>query len=396
MITQIRNKREYQALYLGDVKPIVKIGGSQRDTEDRFVPNVNASFHCDSGHELYFLNLNRKDLDVSLGNEPEFNNGVIGQTFNIESHEYSVLGDRLKWSSMFSECPASFVIEFDLKCSQELTFYKQPEDEPGSPENVKGSYAVYCDKSFSLKDQSGKWIHNTKNGKLCHIYRSKVTDSKGKSSWCSLNIVNDQGLKLRISLPEQFMRSAQYPVIRNVDVGWSTEPGSWTSGVTTLHGSGPFTLADNGTITELHAWGKNTAGATDFGYRVGIYNYSGANPNSLIDESGEIDCPFGGAATDLSEGGHSTAISAADYFTCLIVENATFCNYGFDSSISGITRHYDTDPSYGPLPATYTSDGTTAGRRVAIWAVVTVGGASIMNQLQGPNLGADLFNGTLL
>lgn len=55
MITAI-NQTTFKAENLGDVKPLVIIGGS--DTT-KFVPNINMSFHDDE----FFINLNRNRFD---------------------------------------------------------------------------------------------------------------------------------------------------------------------------------------------------------------------------------------------------------------------------------------------------------------------------------------------
>lgn len=48
------NDTTFQAPELGDVKPVVIIGGKPAD---KFIPNVNISFHDDE----FYINLNRKD-----------------------------------------------------------------------------------------------------------------------------------------------------------------------------------------------------------------------------------------------------------------------------------------------------------------------------------------------
>ena len=55
------NATTYKQSGLGDVKPLIVIGGNEKD---RFIPNCNMSFGF--GHdEEFFINLNRKDKIVT-------------------------------------------------------------------------------------------------------------------------------------------------------------------------------------------------------------------------------------------------------------------------------------------------------------------------------------------
>ena len=64
-IERIRLTTEYKADGLGETKPVLRIGGKT----EKFVPNVNLSFQCESGSEKYFLNINRKYGADDYGSE---------------------------------------------------------------------------------------------------------------------------------------------------------------------------------------------------------------------------------------------------------------------------------------------------------------------------------------
>lgn len=220
------NNTTYQSTDLGDVKPIVTMGGF---SADKFYPNVNNSFHDD---EFYF-NLNAVDDSVSdeLASETD---GVISQTINNEKHEYYIDDSgRLKWDKLFYSYPDSMRARFKVRKSAGVKFYYQGELTPEEiadgcerPDDIIGSYAVYCDKANN----------NYKTGKLCHIPRPFVIDAHGNREWCVMTYeeISDTEGMLYIDLPESFMQSAAYPVRLDPTLGYTSAGASgynWDSSV---------------------------------------------------------------------------------------------------------------------------------------------------------------------
>jgi hypothetical protein len=74
---------------------------------------------------------------------------------------------------------------------------------------LKGSYAVY--KKETLMGEG--------TGKLCHIHRPEIIDSRGRRCWGDLSIV---GNRLCITIPENWLGEALYPVIVDPTVGTTT------------------------------------------------------------------------------------------------------------------------------------------------------------------------------
>jgi hypothetical protein len=74
---------------------------------------------------------------------------------------------------------------------------------------LKGSYAVY-----KKETQIGEGT-----GKLCHIHRPMIIDTRGRKIWGDLAVV---GNELRITIPEQWLAEASYPVIVDPVIGTST------------------------------------------------------------------------------------------------------------------------------------------------------------------------------
>jgi hypothetical protein len=116
-----------------------------------------------------------------------------------------------EYDVVLEEKPNKNTFDFDIT-SKELNFFYQPaltqqEIDEGAqrPENVIGSYAVYH------KTKTGHRIgdKNYMAGKAFHIYRPKIIDANGAWVWGDLDI---QGNKLTVTVPQQFLDDAVYPV----------------------------------------------------------------------------------------------------------------------------------------------------------------------------------------
>lgn len=106
-----------------------------------------------------------------------------------------------------------------------LDFFYQPaltseEIAEGSfrPEKVVGSYAVYHKTKGGLNDANGK---DYKVGKAFHIYRPEAVDAQGNKTWCELNVDVDGGL-LQVTVPQEFLDSAVYPVVVDPTFGYTS------------------------------------------------------------------------------------------------------------------------------------------------------------------------------
>src|SRR5271157_947341 len=124
----------------------------------------------------------------------------------------------------------SFVFSIETR---NLVFHYQPEltdDEKAQgrsrPENVIGSYAVYHKLRGNV--HNGEAVaQKYKTGKAFHIYRPKATDADGNSVWATLEIDADQGT-LKITVPQDFLDSATYPVTVDPTLGYTSVGGSNT------------------------------------------------------------------------------------------------------------------------------------------------------------------------
>jgi hypothetical protein len=91
--------------------------------------------------------------------------------------------------------------------AEQFDFFRQPEfvKDP----YLAGSYAVYK-KETPVGEGTGK---------LCHIHRPEIIDSRGRRCWGDLSVI---GNELRITIPENWLSEAKYPVVVDPTIGTTT------------------------------------------------------------------------------------------------------------------------------------------------------------------------------
>lgn len=88
------------------------------------------------------------------------------------------------------------------------------------PENAVGSYAVFlADRKAGDYSQVGG--HNYRHGKAFHIYRPLITDASGRKIWGELFVDAANGL-MRVTVPQEFLDTAVYPVNVDPTFGYTT------------------------------------------------------------------------------------------------------------------------------------------------------------------------------
>lgn len=158
----------------------------------------------------------------------EIEEGVVKyKAKDYEVHQYELPeagedgGFEFEW--VLPKKPASNVLSATIQ-TKELNFFYQPaltaeEIEQGAsrPDNIIGSYAVYH-KSKRDNTVGGK---HYKTGKAFHIYRPKAIDANGVEEWCELNIDEQAGV-LTVTVSEDFLQKASYPVVVDPTFGYTT------------------------------------------------------------------------------------------------------------------------------------------------------------------------------
>ena len=124
------------------------------------------------------------------------------------SHRFTILGDgSFEYDTILKREPDSNVIRLRMEGAEKYDFFRQP-DFIKNP-FLQGSYAVY--KKQTLLGEG--------TGKLCHIHRPEIIDARGRRCWGALAVI---GNELRITIPEQWLSEAAYPVVVDPTVGTTT------------------------------------------------------------------------------------------------------------------------------------------------------------------------------
>jgi hypothetical protein len=124
------------------------------------------------------------------------------------SHRFTILGDTsFEYDCILNREPESNVITLFMEGAERFDFFRQPYFLKNPL--LAGSYAVY--KKETLIGEG--------TGKLCHIHRPEIIDSRGRRVWGDLSVV---GNRLCIAIPETWLSEAKYPVIVDPVIGLSS------------------------------------------------------------------------------------------------------------------------------------------------------------------------------
>jgi hypothetical protein len=124
------------------------------------------------------------------------------------SHRFTILGDTsFEYDCILERPPESNVISLLIEGAENFDFFRQPDFVPEP--FLKGSYAVYKKEIFVGEG----------TGKLCHIHRPEIIDARGRRCWGELSVV---GNMLHITIPEQWLGEAVYPVVVDPTIGTTT------------------------------------------------------------------------------------------------------------------------------------------------------------------------------
>jgi len=124
------------------------------------------------------------------------------------SHRFTILGNTsFEYDCILKKEPESNVVTLRIEGAENFDFFRQPDFV--TDDFLKGSYAVY--KKDTLVGEG--------TGKLCHINRPEIIDTRGRRCWGELSIV---GNELYITIPENWLAEAKYPVIVDPTIGTTT------------------------------------------------------------------------------------------------------------------------------------------------------------------------------
>jgi hypothetical protein len=196
------------------------------------------------------------------------------------------------------------------------------------PEKVVGSYAVYHAARGNIHAGNAE-AEKYKTGKAFHWYRPLIYDNAGHTTWGILNVDPQAGLRT-VTIPQEFLDKAVYPVVIDDDFGYTSQGGSTkTQSQGYQYGDGhTYSPASDGNADSVSAYLKQTSA---FPYiRLGCF----ASNNSLAFESEEwqITSSYDGLKTFSVSG--SPAVSSATSYYLGTAEDELFGLY-YDSGGTG-------------------------------------------------------------
>lgn len=214
------------------------------------------------------VNFSMRHIDNEPGQaQVKEENGVIKYIKpKLEVHQYDKPeagedgGFEFEW--ILKEKPASNVLQASIN-TKELDFFYQPALTPeeiaegaSRPENVIGSYAVYH-KSKANNFVGGK---EYKTGKAFHIYRPQVIDANNNKVWANLSIEGDV---LSVTVPQDFLDSAVYPVIVDPTFGYTSVGATNFNAPSLAYGlkgaTMTYTAGSGDQITQFSVYGQSTS-----------------------------------------------------------------------------------------------------------------------------------------
>ena len=234
----------------------VRIGSDAASVGNKFVPNINMSKWDDE----HWININ---FPIAIANQVET---FDGEKVTLSIGDYSFIyypknEDDLEFEIVFGKKPPVMTLSLDILSSGGLDFLPQPaltqseiDDHHVRPDNVVGSYAVYC------RSRDNKYC----TGKFCHIYYPYLQDADGKT--VRVESFDISAGKMTIVLPPKWMESARYPVSLDPTIGNTTAGGSsWA----TTAGKEAWGISDatGGVIGKYHISIATSAGNA----KMGVY-----------------------------------------------------------------------------------------------------------------------------
>lgn len=271
----------YEAADTDNIKAVV--GGVNTD---HFAPSANISFKMQSGVEQYFFNIcddadQVKTVDKAEtldGDKLAIKDGDIESTFTLSETS-------LKIERVFSTKPTT-APKYKLAFSQGVQFFYQGELTPeeiadgcSRPDNVVGSYAVYCDKQGHFKNPDGSTKVNYGCGKIGHLYAPYWTDSSGKKIKGTQEI---QGNILTFALPpHEWIDSAVLPITLDPDVGYAEIGGSTYSLSADRRTALISTGTTSGEVQKMFVYWKCSASAGR-AVAMGLFTDDSGTPDSLV------------------------------------------------------------------------------------------------------------------
>ena len=272
----------------------------------------------------WIQNAERDDVWTYSAIEPE-----------IEGHEYEVILDKK---------PETNIIPLEVE-TNDLVFYYQPKETRENhyrPPHIEGSFAVYH------ADETKHHVSERyKAGKAFHIHRPWVVDSTGKKVWCSFDPNWNGTTDLEITIPQDFLDTAVYPITIDPTFGYTTAGGSSVANTATTYLNLLSQTGFAGTAKDFVWYGTvGSSSANPVNIASALYNHG---TGALVEYSGQYNYGVNISNTWFTYAATQGAtLSAISYDIGLIIGIPSPAGY-----IAGYVN-YDTSTSAGGLTTTVT------------------------------------------
>jgi hypothetical protein len=181
----------------------------------------------------------------------------------------------------------------DFYYQHELT-QEQKDQGDTQPENGIGSYAAYYKngKSGDFTIMGGK---NYRTGKAFHIFRPKITDDSGWEVWGEMNINESLGT-LTITIPQDFLDKAIYPVTVDPTFGLTTSTGINATSIENIVRAQNATTSETSIVTSIAIYSSVTT--ANKAATAAIYAFTAINDaGSILATSTQITATSTGGTT---------------------------------------------------------------------------------------------------
>jgi len=280
-----------------------------------------------------------------------------------------------------NHAPSSNIVPLSVT-TKGLEFYYQPkqrEENAYRPPWVEGSYAVY---------HASKSNNQYKTGKAFHIFRPWAVDATGKKVWCSFNPEWDGVGNLNITVPQDFIDNAVYPIIIDPTFGYNTAGGTNVilddTIVGTLH-----TSTEAGEMQSLSMY-LDTSGSMTCEYEGALYTAATGALVAQTDNGATVSGPLLKTVNFAAEGFNN----GTDYYISAWGQG-TGGAYGvitlrYDSTSGKTSKQFNKEYAVNAWPNTIDWDSTDNNRQYSIY--ITYGTTLVIDlhdgtsQVSGPKI----------
>jgi hypothetical protein len=296
----------------------------------------------------------------------------------------------LEFEIILKQKPSANVFSFSVQ-TQHLKFYYQPplsqelnpaewdelsetyarkgNRERRRPENIVGSYAVYHAARTNLHRTLGE-AEKYKTGKAFHIYRPKLTDAEGKTAWATFNSDLSETGVLTITLPQEFLDPAKYPVTVDPTFGYTTVGASTDGTGEDVETCTSTMTSDSGAqVTSITWYNYTDSGTANFG--LALYSDNSGSPNSLLGTTATGSVTTTAQWRTLNFASPISVSPNTVYWLSYAASSLT--RYRYDS---GATHEHaaDTSHAYPTFPDPFNPSPIWDTEKVSIYATYTTGG----------------------